>query len=131
MISKPSMIKKLLSWESTIGILIQAVIDELDSLCTQKFLSLSKFRLLIDNSLVDFILCLSDEWSIAGQHDIDDATQRPNVNFWIILLSKNNFGSYIERTSKNLSQAVSLLKLARKSEVCDFNNDIVFIVSFC
>ena len=87
--------------------------------------------LLIDNSLVDFILCLSEERSIACQHDIDDATQRPNVNFLIVILPLNYFRSHVQRTTKNLSQAIFQLKLASKSEVRDFDNDIVFVVPFC
>ena len=82
--SEPWVVQELLSRQSLIRILLQAVHNELDSLRAQNFFRFSKHWPFFDYSLIDIFLCASEEWSITSQHDVDDAPQRPNVDFRII-----------------------------------------------
>ena len=82
--SEPWVVQELLSRQSLIRVFLQAVHNELDSLGAQNFFRFPKHRPFFYYSLIDIILRASEEGSIACQHDVNDASQRPNVDFRII-----------------------------------------------
>lgn len=82
-------------------------------------------NVLLPNLPVDFLLVIAVKWRFTIEHDVNNNTCAPNVNFGIVFLLVDDLRRHVERTSENLFEFLVFGKVLREAEVSQLNLQVV------
>ena len=117
--------QQLLSGCSNFRVLVEALHCELNGFGAKGVKYSAEVWLFCYDGFVDLLCCFAEERRPTRQHYVSNDTHTPYVYLCIIRKLLHNLWSHIQRTSQHLLQLFSFLEERCKSEIRQFDLDIV------